>query len=112
MIRKNPFHPILTHEPGTVSLAVNRMPSRKARLSSQEKKAFELVRYGLTVINSTMQIVFLSLRIIATYQIFWEQVASQGNIKNGGAPILNKHFRSTISCDASRIHHLLSQIGG
>ena len=112
MIQKNPFHPVATREPGTILFAFNHIPSWKTRLSSQEKKAVELVRYGLTVINSTMQVVFLSLRIIATYQIFWEQVASQGSIKNGGIPVLNKQFRSAISCDAIRIHHLLSQIGG
>jgi len=112
MNHKHPFHPITTSEPGTTSFAFNRIPSWETHLSSQEKNAFELVRYGLNVINSTLQVVFLSLRIIATYQIFWEQVASHDNRKNGGIPVLNKQFRSTISCDASRIHHLLSQIGG
>jgi len=112
MIQKNPFHPITTRESGKISFVFNGTSSWKTHLNSQEKNAFELVRYGLNVIISTLQVVYLSLRIIATYQFFWEQVASQGNRKNGGIPVLNKQFRSTISCDASRIHHLLSQIGG
>jgi len=112
MFRNNPVHFNTKREPNTIAFVFALIQARKNRLSGLARKVFELVLYGLTVINSSMQVVWLSLRIIATYQDFLEQVNSQGNIKNGGVVVLNKKFRSTISYDASRIHHLLSQIGG
>ena len=112
MFRNNPIHFNAKRKPNTLVFMFTLIQAQKNRLSGLARKVFELVLYGLTVINSSVQVVLLSLRIIATYQFFLEQVNSQDNIKNGGVVVLNKKFRSTISYDASRIHHLLSQIGG
>jgi len=110
MNQKNSFYPVTKYKPKVISFTFNHLPSQKACLSSQEKKAFELVLYGLNVIDTTMQVALLSLHIIAMHQIFWKQIVSQGNIKNGDVLVLNKHFHSTISFNAGRIRHLLSQI--
>lgn len=112
MTPKNPFYYATKHVPNTISFALILIRSRGTHLGNLAKRVFERVLYGLTVTSSVLQVVLSSLSIIATYQILWEQINSQGIIKNGGLAVLNKHSYSIIPCNAIRKHHLFSQFGG
>jgi len=112
MSQKKLFQTISKCESGTYAFVFALIHSWKARSINLIRKTFGPVFYGLTILHSSMQIVLLSLSVIATYQFFLKQVSSQGNIKNGGEVVLSKDFHSTISCNTSRIHNLLSQFGG